>query len=84
MEAEGSSERTPLLNSSSNNPSSQPPPGMPASDSPDKLPQGNGSHISIHNYKKLNWLNVEQRINYLTLSNIYNIMYDKCPSYMND
>ena len=41
-------------------------------------------HIDVNNFDKLNCMNVKYRIDYLTLSQIYNIVIRKCPSYMID
>ena len=41
-------------------------------------------HIDVNNFDKLNWMNVKYRIDYLTLSQVYNIVIRKCPSYMID
>ena len=44
----------------------------------------NRKHIDVNNFDKLNWMNVKYRIDYLTLSQVYNIVNRKCPSYMID
>lgn len=43
---------------------------------------GNRTHIEYSHFKKLNWLDVSSRVEYLTLNHMYNISTGKCPSYL--
>ena len=41
-------------------------------------------HIGFDSFKKLNWLNVPKRIDYLTVCHFYNIYHGVAPPYMMD
>ena len=39
-------------------------------------------HIGVNDFKKFKFLNVENRINYLTLNMMFNVYYDRAPRYL--
>jgi hypothetical protein len=46
------------------------------------LNTGNRFHLSYDSFRKLQWLSVQKRMDYLTLSSMYNVYYHCAPSYM--
>ena len=43
---------------------------------------GNRYHLGFEHFEDLKYLNVSQRVNYLTLCQVYNILQEKCPHYL--
>ena len=44
----------------------------------------NKQHLDFAHFKKLKYLNVEKRVEYLTLCNMYSIVNGSCPDYLKD
>ena len=42
------------------------------------------THLDYSNFKLLNWLPVDKRVNQLKLSHVYNVIYGTAPKYMSN